>query len=108
MSFCLHENFCINILINAPVYILIEVFDTKPAILIVVDNPQMLKSIERDLDHQYGNLFHILLAESGHQGLEIIKQLKSRNEVVALFIVDQRMPQMTGVEFLKKTIDSIS
>ena len=105
MSFCLHENFCINILINASVYILLEVFDTKPAVLIVVDNPQMLKSMERFLDHQYGNLFHILLAESGHQGLEIITQLKAHNDVVALFIVDQRMPQMTGVEFLKKTME---
>ena len=105
MSFCLHENFCINILINTSVYILLEVFDTKPAVLLVVDNPQMLKSMERFLDHQYGNLFQILLAESGHQGLEIITQLKARNDVVALFIVDQRMPQMTGVEFLKKAMD---
>jgi hypothetical protein len=66
MSFCLHENLRINILINASVYVLLEVFDTKPAVLLVVDNPQMLKSMERFLDHQYGNLFNILLAESGH------------------------------------------
>ncbi len=105
MSFCLHENLRINILINAFVYVLLEVFDTKPAVLLVVDNPQMLKLMERFLDHQYGNLFHILLAESGHQGLEIITQLKTRNDIVALFIVDQRMPQMTGVEFLKKAME---
>jgi thioredoxin reductase (NADPH) len=71
----------------------------------VVDNPQMLKSMERLLKHQYGNLFHILLAESSHHGLEIITQLKTRNDIVALFIVDQRMPQMTGVEFLKKAME---
>ena len=71
----------------------------------MVDNPQMLKSMERFLDHQYGNLFNILLAESGNQGLEIIMQLKAHNDVVALFIVDQRMPQMTGVEFLKKAME---
>ena len=69
------------------------------------DNPQLLKSIESDLNRQYSNLFHILLADSGHQGLEIIEQLKLRNKVVALFIVDQRMPEMTGVEFLEKTIE---
>ncbi len=86
-------------------YILVEVFDTKPAVLLVVDNPQMLKLMERFLDHQYGKLFNILLAESGHQGLEIITQLKTRNDIVALFIVDQRLPQMTGVEFLKKTME---
>ncbi len=77
----------------------------KPIILIVDDDPHMLKSIERDLKKQYSNLFHILLADSGHQGLKIIEKLKLRNEVIALFIVDQRMPQMTGVEFLEKTID---
>jgi len=71
----------------------------------VDDNPQMLKSMKRYLGQQYGNLFHILLAESGHHGLEIITQLKARNDVVALFMVDQRMPQMTGVEFLKKTME---
>ncbi len=67
--------------------------------------PILLKSIEHDLKKQYSNLFHILLADSGHQGLKIIEQLKLRNEVIALFIVDQRMPEMTGVEFLEKTID---
>jgi thioredoxin reductase (NADPH) len=87
------------------VYVLLEVFDTKPAVLLVVDNPQMLKSMERLLNRQYGNIFHILLAESDHQGLEIITQLKTRNDIVALFIVDQRMPQMTGVEFLKKAME---
>ena len=75
----------------------------KPVILIVDDDPHMLKSIERDLKKQYGNIFRILLADSGHQGLKIIEQLKLRNEVIALFIVDQRMPEMTGVEFLEKT-----
>ena len=90
---------------NTSVYILLEVFDTKPAVLLVVDNPPMLKSMERFLNHQYGNLFNILLAESGNQGLEIIMQLKAHNDVVALFIVDQRMPQMTGIEFLKKAME---
>jgi len=50
----------------------------------VDDDPRLLKSIERDLKKQYGNLFHILLADSGHQGLKIIEQIKLRNEVVVL------------------------
>ncbi len=77
----------------------------KPAILIVDDNLQFLKSIEPGLNRQYGNIFQILLADSGHRAIEIIGQLKLRNEVAALFIVDQRMPGMTGVEFLEKTMD---
>ncbi len=60
----------------------------KPVILIVDDDPHLLKSIERDLKKQYSNLFHILLVDSGRQGLEIIEQLKLHNEVIALFIVD--------------------
>ena len=69
------------------------------------DDPQVLKALKRDLTKQYGNRFRVAQAESGQKGLEIIKQLKLSNGVVALFLADQRMPQMTGVEFLGETMD---
>lgn len=69
------------------------------------DDPLVLIAIERDLKQQYGNRFSILQADSGPQGLELIKNLKLRNGLVALFLVDQRMPQMTGVEFLQHTMN---
>jgi len=71
----------------------------------VDDDPLVLIAIERDLKQQYGNRFSILQADSGPQGLELIKNLKLRNGLVALFLVDQRMPQMTGVEFLQHTMN---
>ena len=76
----------------------------KPVILTVDDDPQVLRSVERDLRSKYGNGFRVLRADSGSTALEILKQLKLRNESPALFLVDQRMPQMTGVEFLEQAM----
>ncbi|MEA5551591.1 FAD-dependent oxidoreductase [Anabaena cylindrica UHCC 0172] len=77
---------------------------TKPMILTVDDDPQVLQAIARDLRREYGDRFRILRADSGAQALEAIKELKLRNETVALFLADQRMPQMTGIEFLQEAI----
>jgi thioredoxin reductase (NADPH) len=76
----------------------------KPVILTVDDDPQVLRSVERDLRSKYGNAFRVLRADSGLTALEILKQLKLRNEPPALFLVDQRMPNMTGVEFLEQAM----
>lgn len=77
---------------------------TKPVILTVDDDPEVLRVIERDLRQQYGGPFRVLRADSGAAALEILKQVKLRNEPVALFLVDQRMPHMTGVEFLQQAL----
>ncbi len=77
----------------------------RPVLLTVDDNPQVVQAIKRDLRHQYGKRFRILKAESGQKALELVKQLKLRNETVALLLVDQRMPQMSGVELLEQSID---
>jgi thioredoxin reductase (NADPH) len=76
----------------------------KPMILTVDDDPQVLQAIARDLRSEYGDRFRILRADSGAAALEAIKELKLRNETVALFLADQRMPQMTGIEFLQEAI----
>ncbi|MBN3922901.1 FAD-dependent oxidoreductase [Nostoc sp. NMS4] len=74
----------------------------KPAILTVDDDPEVLQAVSRDLRHQYGDRFRIVRADSGIMALDVVQQLKLRNEPVALFLVDQRMPQMGGVEFLEQ------
>ena len=74
----------------------------KPAILTVDDDPEVLQAVSRDLRHQYGDRFRIVRANSGITALDAVQQLKLRNEAVALFLVDQRMPQMGGVEFLEQ------
>jgi thioredoxin reductase (NADPH) len=65
----------------------------KPAIIIIDDDPQVLRAVEMDIHHKYGDRFSALTADSGSSALDILRQLKLRNEVPALFLVDQRMPQ---------------
>ncbi len=77
----------------------------KPVIWTVDDDPDVLRAVERDLRRQYGDRYKVISADSGVTALESVKQLKLRNEAVALFLVDQRMPQMSGVEFLEKAIE---
>ncbi|MEI9961509.1 MAG: response regulator [Limisphaerales bacterium] len=77
----------------------------KPVIWTVDDDPDVLRAVERDLRRQYGDRYKVISADSGTSALEAVKQLKLRNEAVALFLVDQRMPRMSGVEFLEKAIE---
>ena len=72
----------------------------KPVILAVDDDPQVASAVERDLRKHYRKDYRILSATSGKQALEAVQQLKKRNNPVALFLVDQRMPEMTGTEFI--------
>ena len=77
----------------------------KPVIWTVDDDPDVLRAVERDLRRHYGDRYRVISADSGTSALEATKQLKLRNESVALFLVDQRMPRMSGVEFLEKAIE---
>jgi thioredoxin reductase (NADPH) len=72
----------------------------KPALLAVDDEPEVLRSVDRDLRRKYGQQFRILRAESGASALDAVNRLKERTETVALFLADQRMPVMSGVDFL--------
>jgi thioredoxin reductase (NADPH) len=76
----------------------------KPTILTVDDDRVVLAAVERDLRRQYGKDYRILGADSGAAALDALRQLQLRNDPVALFLADQRMPQMTGVEFLSQAI----
>src|SRR5579863_3349265 len=76
----------------------------KPVIWTVDDDPDVLRAVERDLRRQYGDRYRVISADSGASALEAVKQLKLRNETMALFLVDQRMPHMSGVEFLEQAM----
>ena len=76
----------------------------KPVILAVDDDPQVASAVERDLRKQYRKDYRILSATSGKQALDAVQQLKQRNSPLALFLVDQRMPEMTGTEFLVEAV----
>src|SRR3974377_452821 len=77
----------------------------KPVIWTIDDDPDVLRAVERALRGRDGDSYKVLSADSGTSALEATKQLKLRNEPVALFLVDQRMPRMSGVEFLEKAIE---
>ena len=77
----------------------------KPVILTVDDDPEVLQAVARDLRQQYGDRFRIMRADSGAAAIETLQKLKLRNELVALFLVDQRMPEMSGVEFLEQALE---
>ena len=72
----------------------------KPFILSVDDELQVLNAVNRDLRQQYRKDYRIVKASSGQEALDTLRQLKQRNDPVALLLADQRMPGMTGTEFL--------
>ena len=74
----------------------------KPVILTLDDDPMVLNAVERDLRKKYGQDYRLMKVNSGSAALGALKELQKRNETVALFLADQRMPQMTGVQFLEQ------
>jgi thioredoxin reductase (NADPH) len=73
---------------------------TKTAILALDDDPQVLAAVARDLRARYGGDHRIIRSRSGAEALEALAELKARGDDVSVAIVDQRMPVMTGTEFL--------
>ena len=74
----------------------------KPILLTVDDDSDVLRAIERDLRSHYGAEYRVLASESPLGALDLLKQLKLRNDGVALLLADQRMPKMDGVGFLQE------
>ena len=78
---------------------------SKPIILAVDDEIQVSNAIERDLKNQYGKDYRILKTNSGAEAMDVVHRLKQRNEQVALFVSDQRMPGMEGTELLEQALE---
>jgi thioredoxin reductase (NADPH) len=74
----------------------------KPILLSVDDDPDVLRAIERDLRSQYGAEYRVIGSDSPQGALTLLKQLRVRNDSVALLLADQRMPHMDGVAFLQE------
>jgi len=73
---------------------------TKPVILTVDDDREVLAAIERDLRAKYREQYRVVAAESARKALDVVRHFQQRATPIALFLVDQRMPEMTGTEFL--------
>lgn len=76
----------------------------KPVLLTVDDDSSVLEALVQDLRRHYGSRYRIIRAASGQSGLDVSIELKRRGETIALILSDQRMPGMSGVEFLEKSI----
>lgn len=76
----------------------------KPVVFTIDDDTEVLRAVERDLRSQYGADYRVLRADSGESALNALSELKRRGDPSALFLVDQRMPGMTGVEFIERAM----
>ena len=77
---------------------------SKPVILTVDDEPDVLNAIERDLRAHFRTDYRIVKVGSGSEALDVVRELKQRGSNIALFMVDERMPGMTGTQFLIEAI----
>ncbi|MGA9465713.1 MAG: FAD-dependent oxidoreductase [Terracidiphilus sp.] len=74
----------------------------RPILLAVDDDVSVLEAVVQDLRRQYGAEYRVMRAASGQAALDILAQVKARQEPVALILSDQRMPGLTGVDFLER------
>jgi thioredoxin reductase (NADPH) len=77
----------------------------KPVLLTIDDDPDVLRAVERDLRSQYGADYRVISSNFPTEALDLLKQLKVRNDSVALLLADQRMPEMDGVSFLRHAME---
>jgi thioredoxin reductase (NADPH) len=78
---------------------------SRAAILTVDDDPGVSRAVARDLRRQYGARYRIVRAESARDGLDALRQMKLRGDVVAVILADYRMPELNGIEFLEQAMD---
>ena len=78
---------------------------TRPTILAVDDDRAVLAAVEQDLRARYAESHRIVAVDNGPEALDVLRRLRLREEPVALMVVDQRMPGMSGVELLEQTLD---
>jgi thioredoxin reductase (NADPH) len=75
---------------------------TKPVLLLVESNEEVLEQIEHDLERRYGKRYRVFKANAAGEALETLRGLKEENEPVALLLADQKLPDASGVEFLEQ------
>jgi thioredoxin reductase (NADPH) len=77
----------------------------RTAILTVDDDPGVSRAVARDLRRRYGERYRIVRAESAAAGLDALRQMKLRGDLVAVILADYRMPELNGIEFLEQAMD---
>ena len=83
----------------------VAVETARPVLLAVDDEPSVARAVERDLRRRYGRDYRVLRAGSGEEALTTLREAKLRGTPIALLLVDQRMPGMSGVELLEAALE---
>jgi len=83
----------------------VAVETARPVLLAVDDEPSVARAVERDLRRRYGRDYRVLRAGSGEEALTALREAKLRGTPIALLLVDQRMPGMSGVELLEAALE---
>jgi thioredoxin reductase (NADPH) len=78
---------------------------SRSVILTVDDDPGVSRAVARDLRRQYGEQYRVVRAESASAGLDALRQMKLRGDLVAVIVADYRMPELNGIEFLEQAMD---
>ncbi len=77
---------------------------TRPSILTVDDEPEVLAAVARDLRSRYGSAYRVITAGGGDEAIEVIEQLSLQGAPLALILADQRMPRTTGLDVLRASL----
>lgn len=78
---------------------------SRPALVTVDDDPGVSRAVSRDLRRRYGDNYRVVRAESGEQALSALREMRLRGDDVAVLFADQRMPSLTGTEFLERAVE---
>ena len=73
-----------------------------PVIFVVSADPSVVRALEADLSRRFATDSRIVCAVGAEKGLARLRSLAGRPDPIALLIADQRMPGLTGVEFLER------
>lgn len=79
--------------------------EQRPVILAVDDEPEVLRAVQRDLRSRYAKEYRILGAIGGQQAIDTLDEIALRDTPVALILADQRMPEVTGIEVLSRSLN---
>ena len=80
--------------------------ETKPVIIAVDDEPEVVQAVQRDLRARYASDYRIVWASGGQEAIDTLRSLALQDTPVALMLVDQRMPGVTGIDVLRETLSS--
>jgi thioredoxin reductase (NADPH) len=78
---------------------------SRPVLFVLDDDAGVVHALSGDLSRRFSQDFRVLGESSAAAGLVTLRRLAEQGEPVALLIVDHRMSEMPGLEFLARAHD---